>query len=188
MPAPLASRLDALARERDGYLDVLEGLTPEARTRRPAPEAWSPLEIAEHVFRVERAMLRGLEKQSAAGDARTGVGARSAVRVAALVVAMRTPRPIRMPQGTRGIAPEGMAYEALRTEWASLPARWEAATAALPASLSAAPLLKHPIAGALTLGDALRFLVAHAARHRRQLARSVRAAPAPPSGPTRTPS
>jgi uncharacterized damage-inducible protein DinB len=175
MPAALADRLGALDCERAAFLEALARLDPGRRTARPAPDAWSPLDVAEHVFRVEHATLRGLEKQLAAGDARRDVGPHARAGVLLLLAAMRSPKKLKVPEGARGVAPEGMDYEALREAWDALGPRWEAAVASFPATLAGTPLLRHPIAGALTLDDALRFLVAHASRHRRQLARAARA-------------
>ncbi len=61
--------------------------------------------------------------------------------------------------------------------WAALGPRWSAAAVGA-AGLEKTPLVRHPLAVALTLNDAVRFLAAHAARHRRQLARTARRAPA----------
>src|SRR5690606_27987844 len=110
-----------------------------------------PVEIAEHVYRVEAVTLRGLERQLAAGDARRDVGPHSRAGVVLLLAAMRSPKQLEMPGGARGIAPEGMGYEAVRAAWAELPARWDAAVASFPEALERTPLLRHPAAGALTL-------------------------------------
>jgi uncharacterized damage-inducible protein DinB len=180
MPAALTDRLAALDRERAAFLDALDHLAPEARATRPAPEAWSALEIGEHTFRAEHAVLRGLEKQLAAGDARADVGRHNPAGIVLLLAAMRAPKKLKVPEGARGIVPEGMDYAALRDAWAALGGRWAAAVAAFPPSLERTPLLRHPVAGALTLEEALRFLTAHTSRHRRQVARAARAAGAPP--------
>ena len=74
MPASLSDHLGALARERAALLGALEGMDASARTAPPAPAAWSPVEIGEHVYRVEAAMLGGIERQLAAGNARKDVG------------------------------------------------------------------------------------------------------------------
>lgn len=173
MPASLTDLARALSQERDALLDRLAALSPEARSAAQAPGAWSPLEIAEHVYRAEAAIIRGAEKQVAAGDDRKPVGERSRARVGLLHTAMRAPKKIRVPEGARGVHPEGMAYEDLRAAWADVGRRLDALVAGFPAGLTETPLLRHPISGALTLADALRFLQLHAARHRRQIERAA---------------
>ena len=173
MSTPLPDRLAALHRERAAFLDALARLTPSERAASTAAGAWSPAEIGEHVYRVEAVTLRGLERQVAAGDARKDVGPYSRASVVVLLAAMRSPKRIRVPEGARGIMPEGMDYEALCAAWAALPARWDALVTAFPEALARTPLVRHPIVGALTLDDALRFLVAHTSRHRRQLGRAA---------------
>jgi hypothetical protein len=175
----LADRLEALHRERAAFLEALDRVAPEQRAARPRPEAWSPLDVGEHVYRVEHAALRGLEKQLAAGEARKDVGPYTRAGVILLLAAMRSPKKLKVPEAARGITPEGMDHEALRAAWTGLAARWDAAVASFPPALAGTPLLRHPIAGALTLDDAFRFLVAHTSRHRRQLGRLARAASRP---------
>ena len=126
-------------------------------------------------------MLRGLERQLAAGDTRAAVGERSGVRVTALLAALHSPKRFRVPESAGGLSPEGMAYTALREEWTDVGERWRAAVESLPPGLGATPLVRHPYAGPLTVTDTLRFLAAHAARHRRQFDRASAAALAPPA-------
>lgn len=173
MPEPLSDRLDALRRERDAFLDALARLDAPARATHPDPDAWSPVEIAEHVYRAEASTLRGVEKQLAAGEARKDVGPYRPWALDLLLAAMEAPKRLKVPEGARGIAPEGMPYDDLREAWAGLGPRWDAA-AAHPA-VDEAPLVRHPMVGALTFEGAVRFLTAHAARHRRQLERAIRA-------------
>lgn len=174
MPDPLPALLDALRRERTDFLDALAALDEGTRTARPAHDAWSPVEIGEHIYRAEAAMLRGVEKQLAAGEARKDVGPYRRGALLLLLAAMRAPIRLTVPEAARGIVPEGIPYDALREAWAGLDARWSAAGSAVAPDLGSTPLIRHPLAGALTFADAVRFLAAHAARHRRQLDRAVR--------------
>ncbi len=49
--------LDLLARTREEFLSTLTGVTEEQARLKPAPDAWSILECAEHVVGAERGML-----------------------------------------------------------------------------------------------------------------------------------
>jgi uncharacterized damage-inducible protein DinB len=174
MPVSLLDRVALLAHERQAFLEALASLSPEARSHRPEADVWSPLDIAEHVFRVERASLAGLERQVAAGPERKALGSASRAKLAALLFALRSPKKFSVPEGARGITPEGIAYEVLCAEWAALEPRWTAVLAALPPDLESVALIKHPIAGPLTADGTLQFLLVHAARHRGQLHRAIR--------------
>ncbi|NNF57044.1 MAG: DinB family protein [Rhodothermaceae bacterium] len=171
----LRSLLNDLAHERDAFLEALAALPPDARTASPSADTWSPLEIGEHVFKAERSMLTGLERQLERGDARKDLGGPSRAKATALLMAMRSPQRFQAPTTVPDLALQGMPYEELRTQWTALAPRWEAA-ASIPEDLATVGLVRHPYAGPLTAKDALRFLVAHTARHSRQLNRTVRAA------------
>ena len=173
---PLRSLLADLARERDAFLDALAALEPESRTIRPSADAWAPLEIAEHTFKAERSMLTGLERQLGRGDARNDLGAPSRTKTTALLMAMRSPQRFQAPTTVPDMALESMTYEELQSQWSALAPRWKAAVLSLSEELETAGLVRHPYAGPLTAKDTLRFLVAHTARHVRQLKRTTRRA------------
>lgn len=174
MPSALSPLVAALAQERAAFLDGLTALTPAQRSTAPAPGAWSPLEVAEHAYRTERAMLRGVEKQLAAGDARTDVGPRLDRRVDALLEALRSPKRFAVPEGAR-VHPAGMAYDKLHAAWSALGSCWDDVARTLPPALLATPLIRHPLGGPMTTEDALRFLILHTARHLGQFRRAAAA-------------
>ena len=49
--------LDLLARTREEFLSTLTGVNEDQARLKPAPDAWSILECAEHVVGAERGML-----------------------------------------------------------------------------------------------------------------------------------
>jgi len=182
VPRPLRAHLDALARAHRTFLDAVDALPADVRERRPSPEAWSPVEILEHLVRTEDATLRAVEHQIAAGDARKDLGPTSRLKTAALLLRLASPMPLRVPERARGIHPErDTPFEALRERFTAFDARWQAVAETLPDALAGVGLMKHPVIGALTAADAARFMTAHVVRHRGQVARAVRAADRAPS-------
>ncbi|HYE96229.1 MAG TPA: DinB family protein [Rubricoccaceae bacterium] len=166
---PLVSRLD---HERERFVAAMDRLPRAVRAARPGAEAWSPLEIAEHVFLAERAMLRGLRRQVEAGEARRDIGRASRWKAVALMAVTRAPVKVRAPKQAP-IHPTGETpWETLRAEWTALGAGWRALAEAFPPALERAALVRHPVAGPLTTASTLRFLAAHAARHFGQLKRT----------------
>ncbi len=176
MPA-LDRSLAALARERRAVLAALDAMTPAQRAFQPGPDAWSPGGIVEHLVRVERAMLAGMERELAAGDGRKELGPPSQAKILATFAAMRLPARYKVPGAAAGfVSPMGEAYEVLRAEWLALEERWVALDRTLPPALEAVALVRHPVAGPLKAADAAQFCALHAAHHRSQLDRTVRAA------------
>jgi hypothetical protein len=80
----------------------------------------------------------------------------------------------------RGRAPEIVASvpddedpAELRARWSRLRGELRALLESIPDSLLGTCLFRHPIAGPMTLESALDFMIAHAARHARQIERTL---------------
>ena len=91
MSSSLSGHIDRLNDQRGAFIQALDALRPEQRALKPSLEAWSPVEIAEHVYNSERAVLRGLERQLDPAGERRELGRPSRAKFAALMVALRSP-------------------------------------------------------------------------------------------------
>jgi hypothetical protein len=172
LPA-LVAALDA---RRAAFLEALAALPAEVLERAPAPEAWSPLCIGEHLLRTEEQMLGAAERQTHAGSDRRVLGEADDAAVEGLIHALRSPARFRVPDGSRSIHPEGdLSLQDLRTRWGAVAERWRRLVAVFPPDLLNVALLRHPLAGPLCMRHALRFLEVHIVHHEHQLARTVRA-------------
>jgi len=173
----LVARLD---NERAAFVETLDALPPTVLAGKPSPETWSPVEIAEHVYRSERAVLRGLERQlerqlDSEGE-RRDLGKPSRAKFFALIVALRSPKKFKVPESASAATPAGMAYDAIREGWLSFSARWEAILGSIPEDLLDVGLIRHPISGPMTLSQCLQFLAVHTERHFKQLERTLKVA------------
>jgi hypothetical protein len=172
----LAPLLAALDNRRAEFLAGLDSLPPEQRGRKPAAQAWSPLDIGEHLVLVESGLARITARQIEKGDDRRRVGEPSATSVEGLLQMLRTPAKMKIPEVARGIAPTGeLTYEELRRQWQAAGERWHEIVATLPPELEGEALVMHAVAGPLTPAQTLRFLDAHVEHHLHQLARTARA-------------
>jgi hypothetical protein len=179
----LAPLLAALDNRRSEFLAGLASVPPEQRDRPPAAQAWSPLEIGEHLFRVEAGLARITTRQIDKGADRRRVGEPSEKSVEGLIQALRTPAKMKMPaEVEKGIAPTGeITYAELRERWHAAGEEWHAIAESLPPELEDEALVLHNVAGPLTTAQTLRFLEAHIEHHLHQLARTVRALNASPA-------
>ena len=169
----LADALTDLDAARRDVLDALDAFRPAQRAVRPAPDAWSADEVAEHLMRSERSFVVGMERQLAAGDARRDVGAPSHEALAMLVDRLLSPDfRYPMPEPVAAfIAPTGLAPAEVRAEWDAIAARLRDLVSSLPPELADVGLLRHPIIGAMSAEGTLRFAAAHLGHHGHQLAR-----------------
>jgi hypothetical protein len=172
----LPALLRALDARRAAFLGALAALPPEVIDRAPAQESWSPLQIGEHLLRTEEQMLGAAERQTHAGSDRRVLGEADDAAVEGLIQALRSPARFRVPDGARGIHPEGdLSLQDLRDRWGAVAERWRRLVAVFPPDLLNVALLRHPLAGPLCMGHTLRFLEAHVAHHVHQLNRTVQA-------------
>ena len=146
-------------------------------TFRPAPGAWSTLDVIEHLVKVEEAIVSRIRP-------REPRSLREAAKAKATLLAMRVVfgfrRRVKVP--LQAVVPLGGAT------LHDLAERWEGAERALEARLEAfgpgdwsRPMMRHPVLGLLTPAEALTFLRCHMGHHRRQIARLERAPGYPPS-------
>ena len=173
-----ATLLAALDARRTEFLDALDSVPERLQTTSPGGSKWSPVQIADHLVRVERGLAYAMGRQIEKGDARRDVGEPSERSVEGLIRAMRTPAQFKIPDGVPSIVPateEAPSLDALRAEWHEAGTRWHALADEVPADLAETGLVHHAVAGALTFGQTLRFLESHIEHHLHQLGRTVRA-------------
>lgn len=177
----LDAALDRLDAARDAFLARVGGLTDAQRAFRPAPGEWSPVEVAEHVWRVEAGLARGLDKQVRAGDGRRDLGPRTPSGIDRLAEAMRSGGRMRMPErAAPHIAPQGAAWDDVRAGWRATGDEWRRVADRVPDALAEVGVLGHPVAGPLTPAEGARFAELHTEHHGRQLDR-IEAAPGFPA-------
>lgn len=173
MHPQLRHRFDALQHRRGELLAELQALRPEQRSFRPAPDAWSAQQVAEHLLLVEQGVLRAV-----AVPGREEMEPRTVRnRIGALLVRVVFMAGIRVRVPVRGIQPGGtLALEEIAAQWNA--ARAEMARfleGVAPGDLNRA-LLRHPVAGPMDLRRGLDFLAQHWDHHLRQIRRIRRSA------------
>ena len=164
----LFARIETRRRE---IIAEADRLTSEQLTFRPMPDAWSPLDVLEHLVKVEEAIasrVRPREPRSLVETVRAK-GALGLIRILTLVRGR-----IKVP--VQGVLPLG------GVTLHDLASRWEAAQGALRERLDgfgpedwSRPMMRHPLIGLLTPAEGLGFLHWHMGHHRRQIGRIRRA-------------
>lgn len=154
----------ALAAEQTAFMQQILPLTTADRYWQPAPDAWSALQVMEHLVLVDELVAAQLPDASVRPNARWGRAAILLMRLASGAGAK-----VRVPLAD--IVPRGEA------NLDQLVHRWHLASEALwtivreRSRRAEAVLLTHPVAGPLSCVDGLAFLREHIRHHRRQLDR-----------------
>lgn len=170
MHAALRELADLLAQDRRALLDAWASIPPADRTRRPAPDAWSPAEVMEHLRLVEGGSARLLARRLArAREAGLGAESSDASRLGGFA-RLALPDDTARLQAPEAVAPAGPAEDA------------EAALAETRRALDAVlrdgdglalgeVRATHLRFGELDLYQWLEFIALHERRHARQLER-----------------
>ncbi len=159
-------RLASVRRAREAFLLALPESGVESFSRSPGGGMWSTLQVLEHVVRAERSVLAGLF------DAAGRLGRRRTLKDRVLygVVIAVLRLNVRVPVVSADMKPTGDALPgSLLAEWDERLGRVEAyVEEATPADLRRA-VCRHPVAGPLDLGRALRLDELHIRAHRREV-------------------
>ena len=170
MPTPAQSLIQTLDDRRLALLQVLDGLPPEMLQARLHPWAWSVLEILEHLVVAERVILQGLPDPADLVDRPRHLQHRLkyplVMLVLKLAIPVKVPSKRMLPMGQRTLAD-------LREEW-DQHLRWlRAFEAGQRAGAHGKACFLHPVAGPITLVQALRMDLLHVGIHARQVSKIV---------------
>lgn len=148
-------------------LDATAGITPEAAARR-AGDRWSVVEIVEHLQRAYSGTAKGLERSVEKGaPLATTATFKQSLQVFALINLGYFPHGRQAPKHivpTGAIAlPEVIAGVKRDLAWL------DAAAVKAQEAFGSAKVLDHPILGAFTVDQWLRFHLVHTRHHEKQI-------------------
>jgi hypothetical protein len=164
----LENRLQAFDDTRRGLLDEMEALSPALLVAKPIAGKWSMIEIVEHLVLAERAVFKGLPDPSRLVENRRDLGHRGRYLLVMFIltssIRVRVPSPAMVPQGARGLA-------GLRRLWDESQRWLGSCIAHLGPGAGRKAVFEHPIAGPLTVSQAVRMGQVHVEGHVRQIRR-----------------
>jgi hypothetical protein len=166
MPNPLHGPIQSLDDRRMALLQELDGLAPDALQARLRPGTWSVLEILEHVVVAERVILQGLPDQAELVERPRSlqhwINYPLVMLVLKLAIPVKVPSRRMLPMGQRTLAD-------LKDEW-DQHLRWlRAFEAGQTADACRKTFFVHPVAGPISLLQALKMDLLHVQIHSRQI-------------------
>jgi hypothetical protein len=164
--------IQAFDDQRHALLDELAALPPETLKAKARPEQWSILEIVEHLGLAERYVLAGMPPPAELVARRRSLKNRCIYPI--VIFVLRFKIPVKVP--ARRMLPTGQASLAeVRAAWDEN-LRWlHAYVAGLAPGDGGRAVFVHPVAGPITLIQALRMDRLHFATHLRQIRRRLQA-------------
>ena len=167
----LTERLRAFNETRGALLDEMDALDPAKLVARPLAGKWSILEIVEHLVLAERSVLQGLPEPSELAERERRGKHRFLFPIVMLVlkygIPVPVPSPDMVPQGRRSL-PE------LRRMWDENQEWLRGYVRSLDSRGFRRAVFEHPVAGPLSVEQAVRMDQVHLDCHIRQIRRLQR--------------
>jgi hypothetical protein len=169
--------LDHIDAQRAAIVAEVAVLSEAAQRVRATDDAWSPLDVIEHLVLAEQVVLGDLDSAPTRMAPEPTVVHR--LRRSMVWLVLRLGIRVRIPVDR--MRPTGTAtFTALRTRWDEQHIALRRLVTGMDRRGLQRHIFRHPIAGPLNTPQALRLLSAHLATHHRQLARLRVARPCHP--------
>jgi len=170
MDASLARSLRKLNDRTENINGELQTWSPVRLGYRPSDDAWSALDLLEHLRLTERAVLETMQRNLGSGNR---VTLKDRFRSARVLAIMLLPTRLKVPGSVKSILPTRAPGDLaeIRIEWTHDRRRLADFLETLSGTDREEGVFRHPFGGWTTPRGALCFLRSHLCHHRYQLAR-----------------
>jgi uncharacterized damage-inducible protein DinB len=170
----LQTRFDAIESQRRAFIDDLAALAAAQLAFRPAPDAWSLGDVAQHLTLVDAKTTRVLTERRVTGVSRRAV-LDVVYRARLLDLLWLTHLRVKMP--VKGVAPDpSVTLPETAKRWGDARTALRGYLDGMDETAARAIVYRHPVGGYMDIADTLRFLEKHHEHHLHQVARLKRAA------------
>lgn len=159
-------KLHKINQQRRALIDRLQELPDDLLSTRPLPDKWSIIEILEHLVLSERDVFQGLPKPADAISQQRKPSDRVAYWIVLMALGLRIP--VKAPS-PKAIPTGRTSFAKLRRQWDCNYEWLESYVKELPGDNFNDAVFSHPIAGQLTLEQAIRMGQIHLALHMSQI-------------------
>ena len=151
----------------------LNGFSSSQMELQPAPDAWSLLQVIEHLVLSEQALLEGARKKLL--QPARPVTLREKYMALMVLLVMKSGKKVRVPAAARHVTPGNQTpFDSVRSQWSATRDEMERFLEELPADRRTSVLFRHPVSGGMTPSQTLRFVRGHIQHHHAQIDRLVR--------------
>lgn len=180
MLAALSKPFERLEQSRSELAKRLLQYSPVQLQFRPAPQTWSLTEIVHHLVLAEHFAAAYIERKLGSPVALRQLSWHAGFRSFLLTCAMRSPLRFKAP--TPLVLPSpNLALSDLQGQWQELREKWLVLLERVTPEMLNLPLYRHPVAGLLTISQAVRFQQEHFNHHLQQINRILQARDFPPA-------
>jgi len=174
MRKELLKAFEAAEADRKALLAKLDAYGEDVLTRKPAPDAWSVVEVLAHLVKAETGTLNYLRKKLEVGGHRKAspfAGLRKSFLnfVLGLPIKFKAPKVAQLDKGV------SMSYAEAKAQWIAVREGLGNEYQRIDEALIVHDLFKHPFAGKLNLVQSTEFMRQHMLRHVGQVERTLKA-------------
>lgn len=158
--------------ERNTFLNELSKFSSEAVNKKPNQNAWSALDVVEHLIKSEHYSLKYIEKKMSFNPSFKKSGLKTNFRYFIVKISMWSPFSIKAPVAVSQFS-SNSDFEDLKSKWASEREKLKLFLESFPSDLLDKEVYKHPAVGKITVPQMLKFFSLHCNRHKKQAFRTL---------------
>ncbi|GCC50751.1 DinB family protein [Chryseotalea sanaruensis] len=174
MNSQLEKHFHKLEEQRTEILNSLLSKSATELSAPPAPGKWSVLQILTHLYASEKLSFGYIKKKSLGIQDTANADLRQAMVLTVLKISQRLPFRFRAPKVVVENTPETMSLEQLVNHWNLLRLELKAHLENVPDGHLHKLVYKHPMAGRLSLPQALQFFAEHINHHKPQIKKALK--------------
>ncbi|MFT5917308.1 MAG: hypothetical protein ACI81T_003823 [Bacteroidia bacterium] len=174
MDSRLEKQFNQFQSSLQSLLSDLDGLSDETLNKQPQKGKWSAIQGMYHSMFVEQSSLGYIKKKlSQLGEVKyEKSGVVEMAKSIALIGFLRSPIKVKAPKIVEDV-PDSMPYEELKTQWMEVRKEMKDVFESFPKEALNLNIYKHPLAGRMSIFQAMNFLQAHYDRHHKQILQAV---------------
>jgi hypothetical protein len=168
------NRLDNLNHSLEGLLASMGRHTHQQLNAKPAPAAWSAMQVAQHLIAAERLSVWYVKKKTTNPHALERAGLGTWAREQLLGITLSSPIKFKAPAlVSEEKFPQETALEKVTADWVQARKELAELLEMAPRDWQRRLVYRHAVAGRLTLVGMLEFFEQHFKRHQRQIERTL---------------
>jgi hypothetical protein len=174
MTSAIRNQYEALETSRKEIFDELRAYSEAVLNKKPSPEAWSVLQVLDHLLMAEEFSLSYLKKKTQDTSQLPAAGFGSQYRLTLVRIAFVLPRAFAAPK-TLDPPNAVLSLADLENRWSKVRTETFQLLNQLPDPDLKKEIWKHAVAGKMNIRQMYAFLGMHIDRHRKQIDRTLKA-------------
>lgn len=176
MIVPVEKQFKSIEEQRKNMLNEIARLSHAQQNFKPSPEAWSILQVVNHLLFSETNVVKYMQKKMQGIATVEKAGVRAKARSIMLNTFLKSPLKFKAPKAAMPVQEEVYVFENLRRQWDETRSGFAKVLDQLNPADAEKLIFKHPISGKFNIYQTMSFLQEHIAHHIRQIQR-IRNAP-----------